>query len=78
VVWALRHTIESQPGGVGDPIQVATLSKDRSGQWKAEELAGADLGEPRQNIKALEDEMRNAAKTFFSEQPTAPMPEKLG
>jgi 20S proteasome alpha/beta subunit len=76
VVWALRHTIESQPGGVGDPIQVATLSKDRRGQWKAQELADADMGEPRQNINALEDEMRKAAREFFSEEPTAPIPEK--
>ncbi len=76
VVWALTHTIQSQPGGVGEPIQVATLSKGKGSQWRAQELASGDLGEPRQNIKALEEEMKKAAKGFFSEQPTAPMPEK--
>lgn len=76
VVWALTYTIQSQPGGVGEPIQVATLSKDKNGQWKAQQLPDAELGEPRENMRALEDEMRKAAKEFFSELPTAPIPEK--
>jgi hypothetical protein len=76
VVWALTYTIQSQPGGVGEPIQVATLSKDKSGQWKARQLADAELGEPRENFRASEGEMRKAAKEFYSELPTAPVPEK--
>lgn len=74
-VWALTHTIQSQPAHVGEPIQVVTVSKNGNGQWKAQEVPDGDLGEHRVNIKELENDMRGAATRFFSEQPTSPIPE---
>ncbi len=75
-VWALTHTIQSQPAHVGEPIQVVTVSKDKKGQWRAQELPDRDLGEHRQNIKVMEDGMCREAKEAFSEKPTSPIPEK--
>jgi hypothetical protein len=34
------------------------------------------VGRTRENFRALEEEMRKAAKECYSEQPTAPIPEK--
>jgi 20S proteasome alpha/beta subunit len=77
-VWALTHTIQSQPAHVGEPIQIVTVSKDGRGQWKAQELPDSDLGEHRENIRAMEDGMRKEVKEAFSEKPTSPLPEKKG
>jgi hypothetical protein len=76
-VWALTHTIESLPGGVGEPIQVVTLSKD-SGQWRAQEVPSRDLDEHRLMIKDIQEEMRKVSKKTFTEPPTEPIPEKPG
>jgi Proteasome subunit len=37
VYWTLAHTIKLAPGGVGEPIKIATL-RERNGRWVAEEL----------------------------------------
>ncbi len=75
-VWTLTHTIQSQPGHVGEPIQIVTLSKDPRGQWKAQALPDGDLGEQREHIRDMEKEMQKVVKEAFSEQPTSPMPKR--
>jgi hypothetical protein len=45
------------------------------GEWKAYELSDADLGEPRQAIEAMEEELRTV-REIFSAPPKSPMPEK--
>ena len=60
---------------MGEPVEVATLNKDDRGQWKARELSQADLGEPRQMIQTMEEQMRKVSKEVFSAQPTSPIPE---
>lgn len=54
VHWALAHTIKCAPGGVGDPIVIATLTKGKKG-WQAEMLSAELLGEQVQHMAALED-----------------------
>lgn len=54
VHWALAHTIKCAPGGVGDPIAIATLTKGPKG-WKAELLSEEVLGEQKEHIAAIEE-----------------------
>jgi hypothetical protein len=73
-LWTVTHTIQAQPGLVSEPIQIVTLRK-YDGEWRAHELSNGDLGEPRQAIEAMEEELRTV-REIFSTQPTSPMPEK--
>jgi hypothetical protein len=58
VHWALAHTIRSAPGGVGGPIVIATLTKQKKG-WCAELLSDEVLGEQAQHMAAIEDLIAN-------------------
>ncbi len=53
VHWALNHTIEYAPGGVGHPIRIATLRRIK-GKWNAELLGDEDLQGTLQLVKELE------------------------
>ena len=57
VHWTLAHTIACAPGGVGDPIAIATLTNPGGGNggWKAELLSEAELGEQREHMAAIEE-----------------------
>jgi ATP-dependent protease HslVU (ClpYQ) peptidase subunit len=74
-VWALTHTITSQPGGVGEPIQVVTLANDK-GNWRVEAVPSRDLDEHRIMIQDMQEEMRKVSKKTFSEPPKSPIPEQ--
>jgi hypothetical protein len=50
-IWTLRHAIETNPGGVADPMQIVVLEK-KSAEWKAREL---DQPEIDQHIEAIAD-----------------------
>jgi hypothetical protein len=45
--WVLSHTIQYAPGGVGKPIKIAVLKKER-GEWVARSVEGDELQEPEQ------------------------------
>lgn len=74
-VWTLRHAIDAMPGGVGDPIQVMTLSEDNKGEWKSLEISSDGLGEHFQMIQAVEAEMRNATRRTLASVVEEPIPE---
>lgn len=53
VHWALAHTIRCAPGGVGDPICLATLTKGKNG-WKAELVSEEVLQEQAVHMAEIE------------------------
>lgn len=52
-VWTLQQAIAVTPGGIGGPIQMATLSK-KDGKLSAELMPSDVLGEHLENIKRAE------------------------
>lgn len=54
VHWALAHTIRCAPGGVGDPISLATLTNGKNG-WTAELVSAEVLQEQEEHMAAIED-----------------------
>lgn len=58
VYWALQHTIKYAPGGVGDPIRLATLRRE-NGAWRARILEDAELDELAQHIGEIEKRIGN-------------------
>lgn len=76
VYWALDHTIKLAPGGIGEPIHVATL-RDTGGAWAAQEMV--DTQEAAQFISELESHigefaMKPAPGTPVEVPPTPPLP----
>lgn len=57
VTWALRHAIDVNPGGIGPPVQIATLERNphKKGQWLARLLDKDELGEHEESVKAAEE-----------------------
>jgi hypothetical protein len=53
VYWVLSHTIQYAPGGVGPPIKIAVLKKER-GDWVARSVEGNELQEPEQHVAEIE------------------------
>lgn len=75
VHWALAHTIRCAPGGVGDPIVIATLTKQKKG-WCAEMLSEEMLGEQAQHMAAIEEVIANYKEKLL-EDVDATAPPKL-
>jgi hypothetical protein len=57
-IWSLGQAIRTNPGGVGNPIQIMTLQKTNGGM-KVTELGEPDFEEHRQAITAAEESLRN-------------------
>lgn len=76
VLWALQYCIKARPGGIDDPVQIAVLSKNTSGEWRARELSSDQIGNDRLAIKSIEDEIPDLARQLFKKPPTEPIPEK--
>lgn len=79
-LWTLVHAIETNPGGVADPIQMMIL-REEGKEMTARELTDAELGEHKQVIKDIEREIgeywnkfRSAPKN--SDVVPVPQPEK--
>ena len=56
--WTVRHAIETMPGGVADPIQIAVLRQVDS-KWRAVELRSEELQEHKEFLGAIEDHLRS-------------------
>jgi hypothetical protein len=70
VLWTFLHPIQTNPGGVAEPIQIDVLTAKG-----ARELTDAELVEHRQNIQAVEEVLKNYKKSFTSLEVTAsPVP----
>lgn len=55
VAWALAHTIDVNPGGIKDPIQIATLHQPLDGTAPiARRLNDDELKEHQENIRGVE------------------------
>lgn len=67
-VWTLLHAIRVTPGGVSEPIQVATLAY-KGHELFAAELSTGQLQEHRQNVQEAESYLAN-----FRESPQTPSP----
>jgi hypothetical protein len=72
-IWTLDQAIKTNTGGVSEPIQVMTLSRDGStGKWKVAEID--DFQEHKQNISEAEQALANYKKEQTSEGGAAPPP----
>jgi len=74
VHWALAHTIRCAPGGVGDPIAIATLTKQKKG-WSAELLSDEVLGEQAQHMADIEGRIANYKQELLDGVEAPPPPE---
>ena len=57
VAWTLIHSIGVAPGGIGEPIQLVTLSKGKGNQWAARMLDDQELGECREAVESIEERL---------------------
>jgi len=73
VHWALSHTIECAPGGVGHPIKLATISKEGA-NWQCRLLEDEELAEQSEYIQAIERYMREYPKAAIAEAESVPPP----
>jgi hypothetical protein len=53
---------------------MVVLNQDGAKVWKAEELSAADLGEHKQMIATVEEEMGNCCRADSAVAPTEPFP----
>jgi 20S proteasome alpha/beta subunit len=72
-IWALHHTIETIPGGVGHPIQIVTFLKDGA-TWKAQEMQREACEEHLQYIKSIEVGIRNVPQQLSAGAASPPPP----
>ena len=60
-VWTLLHAIETNPGGIAEPMSVVVLRKEKGQKGKddftARELAPEELEEHREAVKDAEDQL---------------------
>jgi hypothetical protein len=80
IYWSLLHTIEYAPYGVGHPISLAVLRKDK-GDWRARLLEEAELQEQAQHIAEIEALIarypsESIAKAAVKSPPNPPIPDK--
>ena len=61
VAWALQHALDVNPGGIKDPIEMATLERGRSGTV-ARMLDESDTAEHRANVQGLEEHIAEYQK----------------
>jgi hypothetical protein len=78
-LWTLLHAIDTNPGGVADPIQLIILRREAK-QYEARELSDSELGEHKQAVKELEVHLARQWERFKEppaegEAVTVPMPE---
>ena len=76
-VWTLRHAIETNPGGIAEPIEIVVLRKEKGEKGKEEfvarELDPNQLVEHREAVQSAEDKLAEWRKTL-SPAPDAPAP----
>jgi len=73
VYWVLSHTIQYAPGGVGHPIKVAVLKKEK-GEWLARSVEGDELQEPEQHVVEIEKLIASYPRTSIEAAKGSPLP----
>jgi hypothetical protein len=71
--WVLSHTIQYAPGGVGRPIKIAVLKKEK-GEWQARSVEGDDLQEPEQHVAEIEKLIAGYPKAVVESAQSPPPP----
>ena len=71
--WVLSHTIQYAPGGVGKPIKIAVLKKEK-GDWVARSVEGDELQEPEQHVAEIEKLIASYPKAVVEGVTSAPPP----
>ncbi len=75
--WTLSHTVDVNPGGIKDPICLATLKIKSDGGFEIGILEEDALNEHRQNVGAAYNHMASFAKFDIDEAPDIPkMPQE--
>ena len=75
-VWTLYHAIQTNPGGIGFPMQVVTLSM-QGGKPKAAELSREEIDT--EHIQGIEDAEKKMSAIFQpQEAPKPPAPPLQG
>ena len=72
-VWALLHAIRVTPGGVSEPIQIATLAYEGR-ELVATELSDGQLQEHRENVQTVERYLSNYRETSRTDTTESPPP----
>lgn len=72
-VWTLVHAIDTNAGGVAEPIQVAVLER-QGNDWQARELVDAELRDHRQAVLDAEGALKQWRATFAPAAPGAAPP----
>ena len=63
VVWTLTHAIKVTPGGVSEPIQLATLTKEKGNELSARLLTPEELQEHQQSVTEAESYLASFGET---------------
>jgi hypothetical protein len=71
--WVLSHTIQYAPGGVGKPIKIAVLKKEK-GEWVARSVEGDELQEPEQHVVEIEKLIASYPKAIVEAAKPSPLP----
>jgi len=77
-LWTLEHAVRVNPGGIGEPIQIAVMQKDGTGS-KARLLSDAELLEQRGSIQRVEEHLRSYRRSHTESVPpenVPPLPRK--
>jgi 20S proteasome alpha/beta subunit len=74
VYWTLSHSIALSPGGVAEPIQLTSLTKDR-GVWKTKEHSPEELQDHKEHIKSVEAKLRELRATVQTQEGAQEIPE---
>ncbi|MFB3787353.1 MAG: hypothetical protein ACE15F_13390 [bacterium] len=56
--WTIQHAIDVNPGGVNGPISIATLSRNKKGEFISRKLERNEMDEHQQNIDEAKSYMR--------------------
>lgn len=72
-LWTIRFAIETNTGGISEPIQLTVLERARPGV-NARELTPEEMGEHEQNIQAAKNALKNYRD---AQQPEKALPESL-
>lgn len=73
VNWTLTHTIQVNPGGINEPINIAVLKKEKT-NFKARYISTEELAEHNQHVSEMEDLLRDHCKKMFNGQSETNLP----
>ncbi|MFO1430527.1 MAG: hypothetical protein U1F76_10375 [Candidatus Competibacteraceae bacterium] len=72
--WAVNYSIATMAGGVGMPIDLATIEKEPNGEWQLRELNRSDIDEILQAIRSASDALRRWRDELISEKDAEEVP----